>query len=140
MPLLAPVQNPHYHQRFSTWSFETEEPLSLAVLREVAKKLPASIYRCKGVIYSTDAPTRRSVLQVVGKRVDLALEKEWGDRARRTQIVAIGAYGAVDGAVLQEKFETCIAREAPQNAVDVLGDRSRPGSTAPATTNDRKLL
>ena len=57
---------------FSTWSYQTDEPLSLEALREAAKKLPASIYRCKGVVYSADAPQRRGILQVVGKRVDLA--------------------------------------------------------------------
>lgn len=111
---------------FATWSFETEEPLP----REVAKKLPASIYRYKGVIHSVEEPMCRSVLQVVGKRVDLALEKEWGERARRTQIVAIGVYGAVDGALLREKFESCIAREAPQSAVDISGDNLTFGNSA----------
>ena len=82
---------------FSTWSYETDEPLSLETLREVARKLPASIYRCKGVIHSADEPARRAVLQVVGKRVDISIENEWGDRAPRTQIVAIGAHGTVDG-------------------------------------------
>ena len=94
---------------FSTWSYQTDEPLSLEALRERAKKLPAGIYRCKGVIHSTDAPERRSVLQVVGKRVDLALESEWGDRIPRTQIVAIGAEGAVDGEALRDRFDLCVA-------------------------------
>jgi G3E family GTPase len=100
--------NHNHAATFSTWSYETEQPLSLEMLREVAKKLPASIYRCKGVIHSADAPTHRSILQVVGKRVDLATENEWGNRTPRTQIVAIGAHGAVDGTALREKFETCI--------------------------------
>jgi hypothetical protein len=37
------------------------------------------------------------VLQVVGKRVDITLENERGDRTPRTQIVVIGARGTVDG-------------------------------------------
>ena len=94
---------------FSTWSYETREPLSLEALRESAKRLPAGIYRCKGVIYSADAPGRRAILQVVGKRVDLVLENDWRERERRTQIVAIGAYGTVDAALLQDTFERCIA-------------------------------
>lgn len=93
---------------FSTWSYETDKPLSLEALREAVKKLPASIYRCKGVIHSTDAPGRRSVLHVVGKRVDLALDSEWGDRIPRTRIVAIGADGAVDGQALRDRFDFCI--------------------------------
>ena len=49
----------HDHSRgFSTWSYETDQPLSLEALREAASKLPANIYRAKGVIY---VPTPRSV-------------------------------------------------------------------------------
>ena len=96
-------------QTFSTWSYETDRPVSLEALREAARKLPANVYRCKGVIHSADAPDRRAVLQVVGKRVDLSLENEWGERTPRTQIVAIGAPGALDSAALREKFDGCVA-------------------------------
>ena len=97
---------------FSTWSYETDEPLSLEALRETARRLPAGIYRCKGIVHSAEAPNRRSILQVVGKRVDLALENDWRERTRRTQIVAIGARGAVNAAELREKFERCVVRRS----------------------------
>ena len=42
-----------------------------------------------------DSPNRRAVLQVVGKRVNISLESEWGDCPLCTRIVAIGAPGAV---------------------------------------------
>ena len=103
-----PHHNDHTHT-FSTWSYETDQPLSLDALREVAARLPTNIYRCKGVVHSVDAPERRAVLQVVGKRVDIFLEHEWGDRPPRTRIVAIGAPGTLDGAALQERFAGCIA-------------------------------
>jgi len=97
----------HHSQEFSTWSYETEKPLSLEGLREVASTLPAGIYRAKGVIYTLDAPERRAVLQVVGRRVDISLGDAWEGRLRRTQIVAIGAAGAVDGEALRTMFERC---------------------------------
>ena len=102
-------EHPNHTHAFSTWSYETDQPLSLAALREVAARLPTSIYRCKGVIHSAESPERRAVLQVAGKRVDLSLETKWGKRPPRTQIVAIGAPGTLDGAALREKFEACIA-------------------------------
>ena len=84
-------------QAFSTWSFETGRPLSLdALTNMVKKKLPGSIYRCKGVVYTTEYPNRRVVLQVVGRRSDVSLEDEWGDQGPRTQIVAIGAPDGID--------------------------------------------
>ncbi|MGH8760301.1 MAG: CobW family GTP-binding protein [Burkholderiales bacterium] len=105
----------HDHARaFSTWSYETKEPLSLDALREVASRLPVNIYRCKGVIHSADAPARRAVLQVVGKRVDLTLESEWGGRTPRTQIVAIGAAGSIDTSLLEETFASCVTAAAAE--------------------------
>ncbi|MGH8072396.1 MAG: CobW family GTP-binding protein [Candidatus Entotheonellia bacterium] len=101
-------QHHDHAQRFGTWSWETDQPLSLEALRETASRLPVHVYRAKGVIYTADAPTRRGVLQVVGKRVDISLEEEWGGRAPRTQIVAIGALGDIEPQALQNTFERCL--------------------------------
>ena len=65
--------------------------------------------RAKGVVYSSDAPKRRAVLQVVGRRVDISLQEDWGERAPRTQIVAIGAAGSIDASLLEKAFASCIS-------------------------------
>jgi G3E family GTPase len=92
---------------FGTWSYETEEPLSLEALRDTARQLPASVYRCKGVVHAAEEPGRRIILQVVGKRVDIAVGDEWEGREPRTRLVAIGAHAGVDGAALREVFDRC---------------------------------
>lgn len=98
----------HDHsEAFHTWSYETDQPLLLEALREAASRLPANIYRAKGVIYTADAPQRRAVLQVVGRRADLSLADEWGERAPRTRIVVIGAPGALDSEAMRVMFERC---------------------------------
>ena len=61
------IANDH-SQVFRTWSYETEERLSLEAVRETARRLPASVYGCKGVVHIADEPGRRVILQVVGKR------------------------------------------------------------------------
>ena len=99
----------HHTSTFSTWSFETARPLSLDALRSAASKLPASIYRAKGVVFCSDAPDRRAVLQVVGKRVDISLQDEWGERPPLTQIVAIGSPDGIDARALQDRFEQCFS-------------------------------
>jgi G3E family GTPase len=102
----------HQHdpgQAFSTWSYETDQPLSLEPLSQMAAQLPETVYRCKGVVYAADAPTRRAVLQMVGRRVDVALGDGWGERAPRTQIVAIGAPGSINAELLTEQVEACIS-------------------------------
>ena len=93
---------------FGTWSYETDHPLVLEALRERMRKLPGTVYRVKGVIYTIDAPQRRAVLQVVGRRVDISIQEEWGQRAPRTQIVAIGAVGGMDENFLEEAFLSAI--------------------------------
>ena len=101
--------NHDHSTTFSTWSYETNRPLSLEALREAVRKLPENIYRAKGIVYSSDAPDRRAVLQVVGKRVDISVQEEWDARAPRTQIVAIGAAGSIDAGLMEETLTACIS-------------------------------
>jgi hypothetical protein len=72
-------------------------------------KLPASVYRCKGVVHTTEEPGRRVILQVVGKRVDIAVGQEWNYREPQTRIVVIGADDGMDEAALHEVFDECCA-------------------------------
>jgi len=100
-------QKHDHSQAFSTWRYESNRPLSLKALHQTVAKLPASVYRAKGVVYATDAPGQRAVLQMVGRRVEVALESGWGERTPQTQIVAIGAPGSIDAEMLAQKFEAC---------------------------------
>ncbi len=103
----------NHAKRFSTCSYETAIPLSLEALREAARKLPASVYRCKGVVHVAEEPGRRVILQVVGKRVDVAVADEWNGREPRTRIIAIGAHDGKDAVELRQVFDRCRA-EPPQ--------------------------
>ena len=94
---------------FSTWSYETDLPLSLDALREAAPRLPVGIYRAKGVVHSIESPDRRAVLQVVGKRAEVELCDGWGSRPRRTRIVVIGSSDGLDPHLLHEHFAACVA-------------------------------
>jgi G3E family GTPase len=111
---LVVLDNGHHHeafdhgQEFSTWSFETDQPISLEALSEMVKRrLPGNIYRCKGVVYAAEEPNRRAILQVVGRRSDVTLDEEWGDTPPRTQIVAIGAPGSINSDLLTAEFNAC---------------------------------
>jgi len=113
----------HDHSKlFSTWSYETDQPLGLEALRETMRRLPGSIYRAKGVVYAADSPRRRVVLQVVGRRVDISLEEGWGHRTPRTQIVAIGAAGSIDTNQLEATVTSCLS---PPSAVSGATTSSR---------------
>ncbi|MHC2301140.1 CobW family GTP-binding protein [Rhizobium mongolense] len=98
----------HDHlQAFKTWSYETDAPLSLEPLREAARKLPASVYRCKGVVHTAEEPGRRVILQVVGKRVDITVGDEWNGKEPLTRIIAIAARDGLDGVDLRATFDRC---------------------------------
>jgi G3E family GTPase len=94
---------------FDTWSYESSQPFSLDALRKmVQRELPASVYRCKGIIYTTDNPDKRITLQIVGRRTDISELDDWGERTPHTQIVAIGESGEIDAQELRSKFDSCI--------------------------------
>jgi G3E family GTPase len=95
---------------FETWSYESDRPMSLKALRKmVQKELPVSVYRCKGIVFDADSPDKRFALQVVGRRTEIAELDEWGERAPRSQIVAIGAPNSIDAKELTKKFDACVA-------------------------------
>jgi G3E family GTPase len=113
----AAKNNRHHHehdshgQMFDTWSYESERPFSLQALREMVRKdLPASIYRCKGIVFTAESPEKRLAIQSVGRRTEISELDKWGDRAPRSQIVAIGAPNSIDAAELTKQFEACAAR------------------------------
>jgi len=97
-------------QMFETWSYESDQPFSLEALSQmVRRELPASIYRCKGIVYATDFPGKRYALQIVGRRTEISELDKWGERTPHTQIVAIGVLGGIDAQELSDKFDACIA-------------------------------
>ncbi len=93
---------------FDRWSYRSSEPLSLEALKEMARRrLPESVYRCKGIVFAADAPDRRFALQVVGRRTQVIELGDWGPRPRGNAIVAIGR--DMDAPGLTELFDGCRA-------------------------------
>jgi G3E family GTPase len=106
----ASASDTAHGQVFQSWSFESEAPMSIGALEEMVKRqLPASVYRCKGIVYAAEQPDLRAVLQVVGRRATVAFEEPWGTRSPRTQIVAIGEPGALIPRELDDLFAGCLA-------------------------------
>lgn len=93
---------------FDRWSFTSERVLSRRALETMIKRdLPASVYRCKGIVFTDDCPGRPFVLQVVGRRTQLTeLDRPVG-HTTRTEIVAIGR--GVDGPELDALFGSCVS-------------------------------
>ena len=103
----------HHHDHsnvFSTWSYETSQPLKLEALRQALRKLPGTVYRAKVVVYSVETPAQRAILQVVGRRVNISWQDEWGERTPRTQIVVIGAVNCVDPENFRQIFDLTVSK------------------------------
>ncbi len=94
---------------FNTWHYETDEPLVYEALCDAVDALPTTIFRAKGIVYLKEAPDRKALMQVVGRRATLTIGEPWQKRQPRTQIVVIGSYGGVDGERLQALFDACRA-------------------------------
>jgi len=102
---------------FDRWSYETAEPFSIEALRRmVQRELPESVYRCKGIVYAADSPDTRLALQIVGRRTQIVEIEEWGERPRRSEIVAIGR--GFDEEQMNDLFDACWASEARRTPGD----------------------
>lgn len=98
---------------FSTWRYRSERPFAYPALHDAIKTLPTTIYRAKGILYLTSSPERRRVLQVAGLRVHLTREGDWGEQTPYNELVFIGEAGSIDADALQQRFDACLADNAP---------------------------
>lgn len=105
---------------YSTWSWESDEPLSLNALRDMLDRLPNTIYRAKGLVYLEEAPQNKVVFQIVGKRASLILSDNWGLAERpRTQMVMISSHGGIDPDSLRGQLEACTASKQPSRTTRI---------------------
>lgn len=91
---------------FDTWTYTSPTPLSLARLEEAVAQLPATVFRCKGIVYSSENPERPTAMQVVSRRLDLSPLEPWRDEPA-TSVVVIAVPGSLDATALQDIFDSC---------------------------------
>ena len=103
----VPTDSDSSHVPFATWSYETDRPLRFAAVQRAFQTLPETIFRAKGVLALREAPERRSIVQLVGKRVTFVRGEPWGNEPPHTQIVLIGMPGGIAPADLQRRFDAC---------------------------------
>ncbi len=100
----------HRHkQLYGTWAYTTTKPLSRPAVQAVIDNLPVSVYRAKGILYFADEPQHRYVLQVVGKRVRLFNDGDWGQKSPQSQLVFIGQPDALDPVELKSSLNNCVS-------------------------------
>jgi len=97
----------HDHGKvFDTWTWQTDKPSSFAALQGVFDQLPRTVYRAKGVLYLSDYPDQKVILQMVGKRAALSFSGKWPEgETPSTQFVMIASHGGMDVESLKAAFE-----------------------------------
>lgn len=115
----APSSHEHYHDAFSSFTFESPKPLNPVAFQEfINQKLPAALFRAKGFVNfgSSKGQGRKYILQVVGKRADMAWSEWNANESPVTKLVFIG--------INLSKEEI---RSALNNCVDPKPDEPLPG-------------
>ena len=109
-PSRMPPEDAHTHQKagphVERWSYRTRARFSPDALQHMVKReLPASVYRCKGIIFTTDSDEPHA-LQVVGRRCDITpVELDRPLATGTSELVAIGRN--IDGSELNRLFGEC---------------------------------
>ncbi|MEQ8675883.1 MAG: GTP-binding protein [Aggregatilineales bacterium] len=98
---------------FSTWSWQSDDPLSFKALKRTVENLPTAIYRAKGIFYLAESPDLPAILQVVGKRAHLTIsETGWNAELPHSQFVVIGTHNGFSEDDLRAEMENCLASNA----------------------------
>lgn len=117
----------HHHddhtQVFSTWHWKSEAPLSIRALEHVLNQLPETVYRAKGIFYTMDEPDKRILAQVIGKRVNIQIDRDWTEgESRYSQFVVIAGHDGFDSEQLQVILEKCTEPYRPKFEIRHLAD------------------
>ena len=95
---------------FATWTWTSFQPLSYGLVRAALTSLPASVFRAKGFLHLVEAPGRRVVAHVVGRRVDVRPLGSWEGEQPRTELVFISLDPSVDAARVRAQLDETVAR------------------------------
>jgi G3E family GTPase len=123
----APASDDH-GQVFATWSFSREQPLDGDALRAALAALPPAVVRAKGIVRLAEAPDRRFVLQVVGRRWSLeegAGEAQESWPSARSVVVCIGPVAEFDRVSLEALFAPVAPAIAPPAIAALLQGEGR---------------
>lgn len=102
------ADNPDHEGQHETWTLTRSAPVPRAMIERLAEQLSAKVFRAKGFVQIAEAPSRRHLLQLVGRRWTLEDVGPWDGAASATQVVCIGppgtsaAYGRFDGFALSQ--------------------------------------
>lgn len=105
---------------FASWSYQSNLLLGRMRVWQVLNDLPHGVIRAKGIFHFGEAPGYRTILQMVGRRVQVYKDAPWGDHPAQNQLVAIGAPDVISANELQQRLDACVYRTPAQELRDTL--------------------
>lgn len=96
----------HDHPDYETWSWAGADPVNGAGFVEALTALPDGVLRAKGFLHLREDPDNRYLLQLVGRRYTIKLDRPWDEDAPGSRIVVIGLPGSIE----TERLDATIAR------------------------------
>ncbi|MCC5869215.1 MAG: GTP-binding protein [Gammaproteobacteria bacterium] len=105
--------HPHHqpHAAFDTWYYETAEALCPEALQKLARTLPPTVYRIKGLARLPAPAAGHGIIQGVGRRLHVE-PMEPRSPGRPSQLVVIGAHDSLDDTWLKASFDACCRADA----------------------------
>ncbi|MPZ30749.1 MAG: GTP-binding protein [Rhodospirillales bacterium] len=112
---------------FAAWRLASALPLDGAALRRALAALPPAVLRAKGIVSLAEAPGRRFVLQLVGRRWSLEPEvrSDGSALAGPSEVVAIGLAGQLDMDQLEALFAPTLPAGLPRAVAVLLRQEDR---------------
>ena len=62
---------------FRSWSYTWPDPVDRAALLSMLEDAPRDVLRAKGIVRFSDAPDRRAIVHMVGRRIDVSEQGAW---------------------------------------------------------------
>ena len=102
---------------FASWSYATTQLLGREALWNALVALPPTVIRAKGIVALGDSPEIQTIVQMVGRCIQVRRGATWGAMPRETRLVVIGSPEALTNAELTCRLDACVYR--------TIGDRVR---------------
>jgi G3E family GTPase len=74
---------------FQSWSYSWAEPVDRAALLAMLEGVPGDILRAKGIVRFADSGDRRSIVHMIGRRIEITEDGPWRDDAE-SRLVLLG--------------------------------------------------
>jgi len=100
----------HDHEQgllFDTWTYTSVVPLQMAMVQQILKHLPSTVFRVKGFVYAIEEPENRMVVQLVGRRATVTPSRTWGTEQPQTRLVFISRHDTVNYPAIEKAMNSC---------------------------------